>query len=1007
MQGLYTIPAGTPFLDALAKALLANYGGDPAVLSSVRLFLPTRRACQAMADAFLRASDGAPLLLPRLEPLGDIDPEDWHEPVSAASAAADLPPAISQTRRQLLLAQLVLKRGGATPDQALKLAAALGQWLDQVQIHGLEPDGLANLVPDEYARHWEQTLEFLKIITHFWPEILRQQGVMDPVERRQAIIGQQIRAWQAAPPEMPVIAAGSTGSLPATAALMRAILDLPQGSVVLPGLDTGLPDDAWAALPEGHPQKGLGELLQSLERAPGSVAPLQPGPGPEPEADPHAARRTAGRAALLRHALMPADLGQPLAEGDPAGAGLDGLAEVVTPGPEAEARVIALRLRQFLDETADGETAALVTPDRGLAKRVAAELRRWRIDIDDSAGEPLGETVPGTYLRLVARAVVSRFEPVPLLALLKHPLAAVSGSSVAALETLALRGIRPAGGIDGLRQALDPAAHEKAEPGALAAAAALVDRLEAALMPLSALAEGAAGRDEEPDDGQDGGRASQAGLHDWLTAHVEAAEALAATEDAEGAARLWAEESGEAAAAAIDGLFAAAADFPDLPAADYPAVFDELIAAATVRPRYGKHPRLAILGPLEARLQCPDLAILGGLVEGTWPPEPARDPWMGRPMRRDFGLPLPEWRIGLAAHDFCQAMAAPAVMMTRADKVAGAPTVPSRWLGRLELAARQVRGLTGKDDHNPLHEGAETWLNWADALDDPGPATPLQPPEARPPVEARLTDLSVTGVERWVGDPYGHYAAAILKLRALDPVDQPPDTSDRGSLLHRVLHRFIASTGGEWPDDARQRLEDIGREVFGPWLERPNVRAFWWPRFLRMADWFITHEAERRPMLVESKTETRLATNAGGVSLSARVDRLDTMNDGALAIIDYKSGALPTTGKIDQGWPPQLPLEAAMARRMLSAEVASIEAWGIGGTGEGGKVQKLYNESRKAPLSPADAGEAAWQGLQRLLAQFADPSMPYLAEPRPRPLAPRFSDYRHLARIDREGMSDD
>ena len=988
MRGLFTITAGTPFLDRLAEGLLREYGGDPALLSSVRLYLPTRRACQAMADAFLRASDGRPLLLPSLQPLGDIDPEDWHEPASAASASASLPPGISQTRRQLLLAKLVLAKGGTTPDQALKLAQALGQWLDQVQIHDLDPADLENLVPDEYAGHWAETLKFLEIVTQNWPDILTSLGVMDPVERRRAIIDKQIQAWATSPPETPVVAAGSTGSLPSTAALMKAILELPQGSVVLPGLDIELPPEAWEILPDGHPQRGLGVLLASLERTPDSVARFSTNDEP----DRHLDRRTDGRSALLRHALMPADLSAPLEDGDPAQSGLDGLVEVVTAGPEAEARVIALRLREFLAASiGSAQTAALITPDRSLARRVTAELRRWRIDIDDSAGEPLAETAPGIFLRLVTEAALSGLAPVPLLALLKHPLAAADGEAVAALETLALRGLRPAPGAEGLLQALAPVQHPNAAPEKRAAAESLAQKVIDALEPLLSLADGGAA----------------AGLDAWLTAHVEAAEALAATVEDDGAARLWAEESGEAAASAIDGLLTAAAEFTDVRARDYPAVFEELIASATVRPRYGKHPRLAILGPLEARLQCPDLAILGGLVEGTWPPEPARDPWMGRPMRKDFGLPLPEWRIGLAAHDFCQAMAAPQVMMTHAERVAGAPTVASRWLGRLELTARQVRGLTGPKDPNPLHQNAAQWLTWQEMLDDAGPATPIPLPSYAPPVEARFTDLSVTGVERWVGDPYGHYAAAILKLRALDPVDQPADASDRGSLLHEVLHRFIRGLSGAWPDDARERLETIGREVFAPWLDRPNVQAFWWPRFLKMADWFVQHEAERWPSLTSAKTETGLRQAIGNISLSARVDRLDQLTDGSLAIIDYKSGALPETALIEQGWPPQLPLEAAMAARELNMEVAKIEAWAVGGGGDGGSVRDVTYYRRKQMASAADAGEAAWDGLDRLLTQFSDPAMPYLAEPRPAPIAPRYSDYRHLARINQEGGGDE
>jgi len=977
IRGLFTVPAGVPFLDALAGGVLARWGDDPAALSAGHIFLPTRRACQAMTDAFLRASNGKPLLLPKLEPLGDLDPEDWHAPDSAATAAAALLPPIGQTRRQLLLARLILQRGGSTPDQALKLAEALGGWLDQVQIHQLDPAELAGLVPDEYAAHWADTLEFLRIVTEFWPAILVDEGVMDPVARRQAVVEAQIAAWQASPPGTPVIAAGSTGSLPATAALMRAVLELPQGAVVLPGLDSGLPEEAWSLLPEGHPQHGLGRLLASLERSPASVEDWPHDPDP----DRHKTRVRHGRKVLLRHALMPADCSEPLPNGSLAADGLEGIVEVAAAGPEAEARVIGLRLRKFLNENATG-TAALITADRGLAKRVAAELTRWQVAIDDSAGEPLGETPPGVFLRLVAEATLGHLAPVPLLSLLKHPLTGVDRSLVETLERHTLHGIRPAPGIEGLRQAVPEKAAADLEP--------LLVKLETALSPLAALAQ-----EEE----------RIASLEEWITVHVQAAEALAATEETPGADRLWAEEAGEAAAQAIDGLMAAAADFPDLPARDYPAVFEELTARQTMRPRYGKHPRLAILGPLEARLQCPDLAILGGLNEGSWPPEPEHDPWMGRPMRKKFGLPLPEWRIGLAAHDFCQAIAAPEVMLTRAERVAGTPTVPSRWLARLELAARQALGLTGKDEANPLRAGGRELLEWQEAIDRPETLRPPEPPAPAPPVEARFSDLSVTAVERWVGDPYGHYARTILKLRALDPVDQQPDASERGSILHDALHRFIQSLGPEWPDNAEKRLIDIGRCVFSPYLERPAVRAFWWPRFLKMARWFVETERERRQTIQESRTEHKVAASlafrASPVELSAKMDRIDRQADGTLLVIDYKSGSLPEAKRIAQGWPPQLPLEAALLQKGECADVNALEAWAVGGSGDGGEVKRLTAKN----ATVEEAAAAAWEGVHRLLDQFADPAMPYLAEPRPA-LAPRYSDYRHLARIDREGDHD-
>lgn len=986
--GLYTIPAGTPFLDALARGLLDRLGDDPAALSRARVFLPTRRACLSMADAFLRVSDGRPLLLPRLEPLGDLDPEDWHaDAFSAAGAIAGLPPAIAPTRRQLLLARLILAReDSSSPDQALKLAEALGLWLDQVQIHDLDPANLAGLVPAEYAEHWGETLQFLGILTSHWPGILADEGAMDAVERRKRVIDAQVAAWAADPPATPVIAAGSTGSLPPTAGLMRAILTLPAGAVVLPGLDTALDDAAWDCLPEGHPQYGLARLLRDLGQPRAAVQSWPDSAGP----DPHTTRTQAQRAALLRHALRPA-AAPPTPEALPPGSAVgQSLTEVAAPGPEVEARVIALAMRDFLERTSD-ETAALVTADRGLARRVAAELARWGIAIDDSAGEPLLETAPGLYLRLVAEAACSALAPVPLLALLKHPLAAVDSAAVQRLERSTLRGLRPAPGMAGLRSTL-------AQPSLAADAdylAPLLDRIETALAPLCALAE----RPGIP-------------LAEWLAAHVRGAEALAATAEESGADRLWADEAGEAAALALDGLLAAADVFGTVAAKDYQAVFEGLLESQTVRPRYGKHPRLAILGPLEARLHCPQLTILGGLNEGSWPPEPERDPWMGRHMRQDFGLPLPEWRIGLAAHDFAQALAAPDVILTRAERVGGAPTVPARWLARLELAARQATGALSDDDPNPLRHSSACWLALAEALDRAEPALP-ELPAPLPPVETRFRDLSVSDVERWVRDPYGHYARHVLRLYPLDAIDQEPDAAERGTLLHKILHDFVRSlTPGEWPADARDRLLALGEAAFAHLKDRPGVHAFWWHRFRRMAGWYLAHEAGRWPALHAAETEHRLSgpigAGDGSVTLNARVDRLDRLRDAGFVVIDYKSGSLPVlepepgkawTASAARAWSPQLPLEGRLLlARHTGAELEALEAWAVGGGSRDSDGEAKQLTDKREPVAVA---EQAWAGLERLLAQFADPAMPYLTEPRPL-LAPRYSDYRHLARTGQE-----
>src|SRR5579885_2779219 len=346
--------------------------------------------------------------------------------------------------------------------------------------------------------------------------------------------------------------------------------------------------------------------------------------------------------------------------------------------------------------------------------------RRWQIEIDDSAGVPLNQTPPGVFLRLVLDLVSEGTAPVPLLAALKHPLAAAGlapeelRAEVRLLERKALRGVRPAPGFEGILRALKPEAVRQRR---------FVERLRRCLAPLlSAMA----ARDQP--------------LRALLAAHIAAAEALAESADEPGARRLWSGEAGEVASSFMADLLAAAQDFTLRAGSDYPALFESLLAGPVVRPRFGRHPRLFIWGLLEARLQRADLMILGGLNEGTWPGDPADDPWMSRPMRKGFGIAPPERRIGVSAHDFVQACGAPEVVLTRAARVAGTPTLPSRWLLRLETvlrAAGQESALLA--DRRPLR--------WQAALDRGMERVVIAAPAPCPPVVARPRRLSVTAIE--------------------------------------------------------------------------------------------------------------------------------------------------------------------------------------------------------------------------------------------------------------------
>ncbi len=986
---LYSIAPGQSFVDALARGVLARWGAEPLALSAVTLLLPTRRACRALQEAFLRASEGRALLLPRLLPLGDLDADELllggDETVLPSADAAKLPPAISPIRRQLLLARLVRRQSEvagdgqpASAEQAVRLAGALAELLDQVETEGLGFERLDELVPANYAEHWQDILIFLKIVTDHWPAIQAERGVIGPAERRRRLTEAQAEAWRRKPPAGPVIAAGSTGSIPATAELLSVVARLPDGMVVLPGLDRETPEETWRLIAgdPSHPQFGMARLLERLEA---TRAEVEPWPDPEPPgADPLRSR-------FVATALAPAEATSDwpsyteALEGEELRRALAPVKRIDCPGPGEEALVIALLLREALETP--GRTAALITPDRSLARRVAAELGRWTIAIDDSGGTPLARTPPGSFLRLLAAAAASGLAPLDLLALLKHPLAAggrepgAFRARVRALEVAILRGARPAPGLAGLLAALD-ARRDGADLAAWLAEVAA---------PLGALAEALDGAERS--------------LSEVLAGHIACAEALAASDEEGGAARLWAGEAGEAAAAFIDELRDAAGESPAGRGAGYAALFDALLDGRVVRPRYGRHPRLAILGPLEARLHQPDLVVLGGLNEGTWPALADPGPWMSRPMQSDFGLPLPERRIGLAAHDFAQAVTAPQVYLTRATRVEGTPTVASRWLSRLAALAEGA-GL------GDLF-AAEQWLDWAAMLDRPQAPVIIAPPEPRPPLEARPRRLSVTRVETWMRDPYGLYAESILGLKALDPIDADPGAAEKGSLVHRALELFLERHRDRLPADPEAALIEVGEEVFRPIRATPGLWAFWWPRFRRVAAWFAEMERLRRGEIARSDGEVagelRIAAPAGPFTLTAKADRIDALRSGGLEILDYKTGSPPSEKEVELGFAPQLPLEAAIAAAggfapLPAGRVERLTFWQLSGGEPAGKEKRLKAD-------PRDLAEDALAGLRALVDRFDDPATPYLARPHSA-YAPRFSDYAHLARV-KEWLSGD
>jgi ATP-dependent helicase/nuclease subunit B len=1006
---LYGIPAGPPFLESLAAGVLERHrDAPPEALARATILLPTRRSARALREAFLRVAGGQALLLPRMRALAGLSTEDADE--LALPALLDLPPAVEPLTRQAVLAGFVLRLpprhgGPGTEDQAWLLAGELARLFDEIALEEKDPSLLADadpagfteawlarldgLVPPEQATHWQITTTFLGGVARQWTGWLAAQGLLDIGLRRVLALGAQAEAWRRAPPADAVIAAGigAGGTIPAAAALLGVIARLDRGAVVLQGHDrAGLARlrDAVLAAPT-HPFAAEAKLLAAIGAAEAPVRPWR-------DAPPAAGAAPAARAALLEVALRPAGAMEEWTIPDAArwSPGLEGLSLLDAPDAQAEAAAIALVLREALERP--GARAALVTPDRDLARRVAAELTRHGIIAEDSAGETLGTTPTGAFLRLIARLPAEDFAPVPLLAVLKHPLCCAGMDraewlgAVRLMERRALRGPRPQGGLDGLAAAV--AAGFATDPEAAARVEAALAALRGALDGFAALA----GAARPP--------------ADLLAAHLAAAEALAATPEMPGGLRLYAAEEGEPLALHLAALAPAMAALPPLDPRAWPALFDAALEGPPARSqrsgrgRGAAHPRVEILGLLEARLLHFDRVVLGALDETVWPLATDPGPWMSRPMRAAFGLPAPEARIGRVAADFLfAACAAPEAVLSRAARRGGAPSVPARWLTRLEtFLAGQGLAL----DRHPA-------LDWAVALDRPEAVRPLPRPAPCPPAALRPRRISVTEVATLLADPYAFYARRVLRLSRLDELDADIGARQYGQIVHAALAHFIAGLAeapGLWPGEvaARALWQEAAERALAAEGPRPGLAAFWRPRLERIGAFVIEEEARLREAggiaasHVELAGQLAIVRPRGTVTLTARADRMDRFGNGALQVLDYKTGAPPPAEALADGRAPQLPLEAAIAIEggfagLAAAPVQALTYWQLTGGQERGEVRALLTE----PGDVAALAAAALERLGALCDRFLLGEAPFTARPHPR----RFThgEYDHLSRL--------
>lgn len=984
------------------RGILEEAGDDPLALAQYKILLPTRRGCRVVRDMFLRLSDGKPLILPTLQTLGDIDEDELSLQLETPEDLAEfltLKPAMPGTCRRLLLARMVQHRDKMLQyGQALGLADTLARLLDQVETEGLSLNNLVGLVTDnDLATHWQHTITFLEIISKLWPAIQEERGYMGPAQRRDALLRLQAKIWENHPPAGKIIAAGSTGSLPATGLLLKTIAHLPQGRVILPGVDQDMDQAGWDAIDEGHPQATLRNLLQliGIDRA---QIPLWNAAAIKSEK-----RSKKSRHLLASQMMRPARETQSwtglqaeslgLANPDDMQNLQQNLWRIDCATPEEEARLISLALRQALETP--GQTAALITPDRNLARRVSMACRRWGIEVDDSAGIPLGDSAIGTFLLLLLEACSKNLAPSALLPLLQHELCGFGQNqsaredAISHLDRYILRGPRPAPGIDGLRQRAEAVLGgrdaQKLAPLA-GQIAEIIDKIDHSLTPLL----------------QQNHQPGQA----ILTALVTAAEELATSPALPGDQRLWRGAAGESASNFLSDLLGHADELPAMPLRDMGEILSRMMAGIPVRTPVGVHPRLLVLGQLEARLVQTDLMILGGLNEGSWPPDPGQDPWMSRPMRRQFGLPAPERSIALAAHDFVQCFCADRVIMTRAARIDGKPTLPSRWLQRLDTVLQAAQ--LPKELLCP--PAAQNLLALARLGDQSPEVTPATRPAPVPPAAHRLKRISVTQVETLMSNPYGLYAREILRLPKLDRIEKPVDSAARGNFVHDVLHTFIKAYPDQLPDNAVQMIVDLGHAQRTTMADDSGAWDYWWPRFGRLAESFIGQEEQWRQDARTAQTEIRgrldISIDANPLTVSVRADRIDRMHDGTYAVIDYKSAGEYKKSAMMSGAQPQLPLEAMILEQggfeaLPAGPVGYVGYWKLTGGRKGIELIALKNED-----GLRDVIESTAQGFRDLLETYARPDTPFACRPDPG-RAPRFDDYKHLARFDEWAHDED
>ena len=972
-MNIYNISASESFVDVLAGHFLQRYENKPEELSRILFLLPNRRACQNLADAFVKMHDGEAVMLPRMEPLADIE-EDEIFLSGNGDILQKLKPSIDNMERVLIFTRMIMQKPDMGIDavslaQAYSLAENLATLIDKVYSEELDIKKLKTMVPEEYSAYWDKTIKLLEIIMEYWPQILAEKGLCDSVQRKKMLLKAELDYWRNSANRPKIVIAGTTAAFTYLKEAVKTVAEFDNGEVYLYGLDKYSDEEIWSNIDVNHPQFELKELLDYLKISRDSIPDLS-------------AKPVSIREKLISEIMRPAATTEKWRNLSPEmfpQEAFDNIKLVNCDDVRQEAATIALILRSTL-ETKE-KTAALVTSDRNLSRRVISELKRWNINADDSAGQPLSLTPIGIYFRLIGEAVVQNTMSAAM-AVMKYPFTACG---------------MPRGNFIKTAYALEKALRK--EYDLTEEQQTLLDEFKCRIQPLKELYEN-----------------PKVDLHQMLVTHIKVAESLADTDVKSGGKIIWKKDDGRTAAGFFADFVNKSENIGQIFTNDYLPFLTIVMTEQNVRMRYGYHPRIKILGPIEARLCNYDTVIIGEVNEGVWPKLPPEDMWMSRSMKKDIEMSPAERSIGVCAADFAHLLNAPKVYLTRAQKIDGEPGSKSRWWLRFETVLGAIFG-----DKNPEKKEKkdikeyysfiyrQPFSPWAKNLERCDNPQPVDPPCPKPKLKYRPRVLPAGKIETLMRDPYSIYARYILNLKPLDPLDREKQALDFGISVHKVLEKFNnENSGSDYPEDALEQLIAAGMDKFSGIDEQ--TMAFWKPKLEEIMNMVVKNERNYRNTIKKVHNEVHGEITFKGREkpfvVTCEADRVDETVSGGLNIIDYKTGHAGSTKELEEVTAPQLPVEA-----LIGQENGFVEKEG------GGKIDAKPVESMQYWSTDDKAGKLDGEkcqnsitkirdAIQELVDIFDDENNPYLSKPIPG-LKGQFDDYDHLSRFAEWATKDD